>query len=360
MRFLHSRPKTIAFLASAPLLLTLSAGLPLASADPEAIDDQAKTVAQLYHEAEAASEAYNELQVEAEALRDELESLQADEARQVQAMETARAQVRDMVVDQYTSQSLLSNSTRFLTADDPSEFMSDLATQASANDIMESKYSTYAVELDALELREEAVAAALEDLEALEARAQLEQDKLHTAHDEAVARLRELKREAEAEELAAALAAAEAQDLEATREAPVSRAGGPRAVEPSVEAEAPALPPNASRVERVLAFARAQLGDAYVYGAAGPDAWDCSGLTMAAWAEGGVALPHSSRIQATMGTAVPFDQLQPGDLLFYYSPISHVGIYAGDGMVLHAANPASGVEMLPVHTMPLTAARRVG
>ena len=90
-------------------------------------------------------------------------------------------------------------------------------------------------------------------------------------------------------------------------------------------------------------FAMAQVGDAYVYGAAGPDAYDCSGLTMAAWGAAGVALPHSSSAQYGSGPHISASALQPGDLVFYYSPISHVGMYIGNGMIVHAANPSTGV-----------------
>lgn len=90
-------------------------------------------------------------------------------------------------------------------------------------------------------------------------------------------------------------------------------------------------------------FARAQLGKPYVFGAAGPSAFDCSGLTMAAWARAGVYLPHAASQQYAMITHVSTSSLQPGDLLFFYSDIHHVGIYVGGGIFVHAANPSVGV-----------------
>ena len=97
-----------------------------------------------------------------------------------------------------------------------------------------------------------------------------------------------------------------------------------------------------------IAFAYAQLGDRYVYGAAGPNSWDCSGLTMGAWAAAGVSLPHSSRAQYSSGRKVSRSELQPGDLVFFYSPISHVGIYVGDGQMIHASNPSKPVAMVSI------------
>ena len=108
-------------------------------------------------------------------------------------------------------------------------------------------------------------------------------------------------------------------------------------------------------------YALAQVGDAYVYGATGPDAYDCSGLTMAAWAQAGVSLSHSSSVQATQGTSISLSDAVPGDLLFYYSPISHVGMYIGGGQIVHAANPETGVEIAPATGyMPLADVRHIG
>ncbi len=105
-------------------------------------------------------------------------------------------------------------------------------------------------------------------------------------------------------------------------------------------------PSEAARIAVETAYA--QLGKPYVYGADGPDAFDCSGLTMYSYAAAGVSLPHSSRQQSTMGMAVSFSDLQPGDLVFYYNPVSHVSIYVGDGMVISASNSSRPVELIPV------------
>lgn len=107
-------------------------------------------------------------------------------------------------------------------------------------------------------------------------------------------------------------------------------------------------------------FAMAQVGKSYVWGASGPSAYDCSGLTMAAWATEGVSLPHNSGAQYASGTPVSESELQPGDLVFYYSPISHVGMYVGNGQVVNALNPGSGVQVSGLHDMPFSGAVRPG
>lgn len=112
------------------------------------------------------------------------------------------------------------------------------------------------------------------------------------------------------------------------------------------------------RQHSVLEYACAQTAKPYVYGAAGPNAYDCSGLTMMAYAQAGVSLPHRAIIQSGMGRSVSESDLRPGDLVFYYSPVSHVGMYIGDGKIVNAANPGAGVTIYPLHSMPLTGMRR--
>ncbi|UMG94887.1 NlpC/P60 family protein [Nocardioides sp. TF02-7] len=81
---------------------------------------------------------------------------------------------------------------------------------------------------------------------------------------------------------------------------------------------------------------------------------------MMAWAQAGVALPHSSSAQFSTGTRISESQLQPGDLVFYYSPISHVAMYIGNGLIVHAANPGAGVRVDALHSMPYVGAVRPG
>ena len=118
--------------------------------------------------------------------------------------------------------------------------------------------------------------------------------------------------------------------------------------------------PAEGRAAAAVHYAMAQVGDAYVYGAAGPSAFDCSGLTMMAWAQAGVSLPHSSSAQYSTGPHISESQLMPGDLVFYYSPISHVGMYIGNGLIVHAANPGAGVLVSDLHYMPYVGAVRPG
>jgi cell wall-associated NlpC family hydrolase len=115
----------------------------------------------------------------------------------------------------------------------------------------------------------------------------------------------------------------------------------------------PPVTPTVGDAGAAIAFARTQLGKPYSYGAAGPDSWDCSGLTMMAWAAGGKALPHYSVAQYGASTAITLAELQPGDLMFWggssASSIYHVAIYTGDGMMIHAPRPGKNVQEVSMY-----------
>ena len=114
------------------------------------------------------------------------------------------------------------------------------------------------------------------------------------------------------------------------------------------------------RILRAATIALQQIGDRYRYGAAGPRAFDCSGLMQYAYSAAGIALPHSSSMQSTMGTPVSRDQLQPGDLVFFYSPVSHVGMYIGNGQMVHASTSGTPVQVASLDSMgSYNSARRI-
>lgn len=115
-----------------------------------------------------------------------------------------------------------------------------------------------------------------------------------------------------------------------------------------------------TRAQQVIAFAEAQIGKPYVWGATGPNSYDCSGLTQAAWRQAGVELPRVTFDQVNVGTKVARADLRPGDLVFFYSDVSHVGIYIGDGKMIHAPKPGDVVKVESIDYMPWHSANRVG
>ena len=118
-----------------------------------------------------------------------------------------------------------------------------------------------------------------------------------------------------------------------------------------------------TRGSLALKFALQQIGDIYVWAAAGPTRWDCSGLTMRAFQKAGVSLPHSSRVQIKYGKSVAYSNVKPGDLLFFGKPVSHVSIYMGGGKMVQAPRPGKRVEVVSLTRMfgrkPFVGARRL-
>jgi cell wall-associated NlpC family hydrolase len=189
-------------------------------------------------------------------------------------------------------------------------------------------------------------------------RNKLEQDSLLA--EEELARFKAIEEllEAEAAEIEELLAEAERvlNGLEAEereRIAAEERAAAEAARQEAAERESrsterdEALPevPASGRAQAAVDFAMAQVGDPYQWGATGPNSWDCSGLTLMAWRQAGVSLPRSSSQQYNASPRVSRDNLQPGDLLFFYSPVSHVAMYIGNGRMVHATRPGQPVRV---------------
>jgi cell wall-associated NlpC family hydrolase len=136
---------------------------------------------------------------------------------------------------------------------------------------------------------------------------------------------------------------------------PATSAPKPSSPPPAPTGPAPAVKAGAATAVNV---ARAQLGKPYVYGAAGPDTFDCSGLTMYAWRAGGVGLPHSAEMQYNSIAHIAVSQLQPGDLVFFYTPIEHVGIYVGGGQMIDAPYTGAVVRYDSIYRTSLVGAGR--
>ncbi|RZT85064.1 cell wall-associated NlpC family hydrolase [Pseudonocardia sediminis] len=110
---------------------------------------------------------------------------------------------------------------------------------------------------------------------------------------------------------------------------------------------------------QALAAAKTKLGKPYVWGADGPNAFDCSGLMKWAFEQVGKDLPRNSSAQSQEGESVSKDELKPGDVVFFYSPVSHVGIYAGNGKILHASTEGEPVKYSDIDAMPFHNAKRM-
>ncbi len=333
----------------------LVAGLILAphgSADPNQPRDPADepTISQvkhrldvLNHEAEIASESLNTVRVEMDAAQTRFATLQADVDRQRDRVEALRDRLVGTAVSNFQNNSSMSSTAAFFTSDDAGQFLETMATDA----LIEEQQAGLLIRLTQQQKQ-----LGIQEQQAQEALAALTDEKQDAAKHKAVLDARtdaaeDLLSELEAAERARLL---RLQAAAAQAETQTSRAA-PRASVTDV--------PASERAQVAVQTALDQVGDPYVYGAAGPDAFDCSGLTMYAWAAAGVAIPHSSSAQPGAGTPVSLSSLQPGDLVFYYSPISHAAMYIGNGQIVHAANPSRPVEVVSLYSMPVSMAVRI-
>ena len=309
--------------------LLLSAAPSRAEPSVEQVSDR---VDRLYHQAEQAQERYHDATLRLTGLRADLRSLRAAQARRRERLDAVAENVEDAVLHAYEGAGVAAVS-RVLVAEDPREFLAQMSAVSAFTEQQTSLYDDYERRLDALRESRRATRARVDDVAG-------------TARQLGRERATVRERLSEAKDLLAELEAAERRELEAA---------AAESAQP-----APAGVPASGRAGAAVQYALAQVGDTYVYGAAGPEAFDCSGLTMMAWAQAGVGLPHSSNAQAASGSPVAAGELQPGDLVFYYRPISHVGIYVGDGLIVHAANPATDVQVTGVFSMPFAGAVRPG
>jgi cell wall-associated NlpC family hydrolase len=227
---------------------------------------------------------------------------------------------------------------------DPTKYLSD----ASTLEVLSRGYSEQLREFEINKQRVEASQLVVSDRTAL---LKIQQTKLNREVTQAKAALlraekilKSLKKE-DRERLAAAEAARENKILQESKKYATSYRG------------------DNTRGSIALKYALQQVGDIYVWAAAGPTRWDCSGLTMRAFQKAGVSLPHSSRIQVRYGKSISYGSLKPGDLVFFGKPISHVSIYMGGGKMVQAPRPGKRVEVVAMTkkfgSKPFVAARRL-
>jgi len=317
--------------------LAVTVGVQSAHAEPS-IREVEQRVGVLYHDAEVAQERLNEIRSQMEGKTDRLKSLRRDLKTQQADVKRMGDAVAATIADEAQSGGGFGDTSRLLLSDNPDEVINGMVATESFTQHQGTMLAEFATESDKLELRRQQVKAELEELAA---------DKKQIAEENETVEAKL----AEAKDLLSELEAEQRERMRIAHAESASR---------SEEREPISNVPASGRAGTAVDFAMAQVGEAYVYGAAGPDAWDCSGLTMGAWGAAGVSLPHSSSGQMSSGTPVSRDQLQPGDLVFYYQPVSHVGMYIGNGQLVHAANPSSGVEVTSVDSMPYSGAVRPG
>jgi peptidoglycan DL-endopeptidase CwlO len=327
----------IAGLAASIASIVMPAGAG-AAPRPTLVEVQ-RQVDALHHEAEVSSEAMNSAQVQLDAVNARMSALKATADRQLQVVADLQKHLGSFAAAQYRT-SGLGETVQLIFSDSPEDLAQGLAT------------------VNALGLHEQAqlrrVLAARQQLADDQAAVAAQARQAKTIKDQLAAQRRTLMgRMAAAEALLAQLTAEQRAQLAAQQRAQA------RASRSASRTPITYTGPVSGRAAIAVKTAYAQLGDPYVYGASGPSAFDCSGLTMYSWAAAGVYLPHSSSAQYGYGRHVSRSELQPGDLVFFYSPISHVGIYIGGGRIIHAPYPGRSVEIAPISEMPYSGATRL-
>lgn len=315
-------------------------------ADPQQTPAQVKAeVDRLYGDAEAATERYNGAKVKADETERALTALRDEAARKAERLNTVRRSLGSLAATQYRSGGL-GPTLQLAMASDPQDYLDRASLLTRAGDRTAADVASVRRGLDEVGQLREKAAGRLADLRAHQG--ELAEQK--AVVEEKLATARRLLDRLTAEERAA---------YEARSGGATAPAGaGPAAGRATGTAPAPPAPSDGSRAARAVAFAYAAIGKPYVWGATGPGSYDCSGLTQAAWRAAGVSLPRTTYTQINAGQRVSRDRLAPGDLVFFYSGVTHVGMYVGNGQMIHAPRPGSTVRLAPVDSMPWAGASR--
>ena len=316
-------------------LLATGAIVPPAQAAPN-LEQVRNQVRDLEAKAEAATERYNEARNELADVRVTLDALKAKVRRERREMREILGAVDDLARAAYTSGGL-DTSLQLLLSEDPNEFLA----QSAALDAVQRGQASALRKTATARLRLAQSEAAVLDKEA---RAKDLRDRMKQAKEEADDRYADAQKILDnlEEEQRQRLAQMAREEREAARAAAAAAAAALSSGGGSSSAGGGFT--GSGRAAKAVQYALSQVGDRYVAAAAGPSAFDCSGLTMTAWRQAGVSLPHYSRSQYAVTRRIPLSQAQPGDLVFYFgNGARHVGLYIGNGKMVHAANPRSGV-----------------
>ncbi|GGL85445.1 hypothetical protein GCM10010129_31410 [Streptomyces fumigatiscleroticus] len=319
-------------------LLSLAAALGAVPAAATPHDDARAEVDRLYTQAEKATEAYNAADERTDALRREVGTAQDRIARQLERINTMRQALGALAGAQYRSGGI-DPSVALLFSDDPDDYL-DRAM------VLDRIGAHQAGELRTFQ-------EAMRDLAQDRAEAARKLAELDRSRRAVAAHKRTVERKlARARRLLNSLP-----DGERAAYGRTSRAGRAE-VSAAVPVPGSTVPPSA-RAATAVAAARSALGRPYVWGASGPAGFDCSGLMQWSYARAGVSLPRTSQAQRYAGRQIPLSQARPGDLVTYREDASHIGMYAGNGQVIHAPYPGAPVRYDPVGMMPISSVTRV-
>jgi peptidoglycan DL-endopeptidase CwlO len=323
-------PRTAVTLATATVgSIALVPGL--AHADPTAnLNDVKNQVNTLHQQAEQASEAYDQAAGNLATLQNKVNQIQARITAEQTQLTTAQSSLGSLAAAQYRAGGV-DSSLELMLSVSPDAFLQ----QATAMNEVSSQ--TAGTMKSAQEIKRQL------DQDKAEASADLQQ--VQKTRDQ----MAQTKTDIDAKEKQAQALLDSLSPTQRTQYTQQQSQQNQKAQTPPT-----GLPPATNaRAALAVAFAEAQVGKPYVYGAEGPRGFDCSGLTRAAWATAGVSMSHSSSAQAYEFPQVSLADAQQGDLFLYYGSLHHVGIYVGHGQIVHAPYPGTTVQYAPASSMPI-------
>ncbi len=339
------------FAVAMAAFLVVPTSLPAAADPPLTVAEAKAQIAQLETDAAAIDQDYAGVQEKIAEGKADLALKQSDVKAQTAKVARMKAQVGQVALAQFQNRDLDTAAQLFVTPDTEG-FLSQISTVEKVNENQNSILQDFQQEQASLADLEH---SAKTDLAALDEQ-QKELAKLRAASEQKVSESKAVLAKLTAEQQRQI--ALEEQKAAAEAKAEAERNGTETTSRSDTRESTGSV--GSGRGAKALAFARAQLGKPYRFGASGPSAYDCSGLTGAAWRAAGVSLSRTSQSQYRDGRAVSKSELQPGDLVFFYSGLSHVALYAGNGMILHAPRPGKVVEYTKMSYMPFVGARRPG
>ncbi|MEV4562025.1 NlpC/P60 family protein [Kitasatospora sp. NPDC049285] len=335
-----SRARVSVLTAAAATGVALSAQVGAHAAPGSPSRDEVKAqVDKLMEEQEQAAEKYNGAKERSDQLRKQADQLQDQIARGQQQLTDLASGLAAVAADEYR-QGGLDPSVRLMLSADPDSYLAQASSFDQAAGTQAETLKALKDQQRRLDQQKQEAAAVLTELDgqsrALDAAKHDVQDKLQ-----------------QAQQLLGRLSVAD--------RAAIMQADGTAASRGSSRVDLASLPPASGYAAVAVKTALDQQGDLYKWGATGPSTFDCSGLMVYAYAQAGVSLPRTSEEQASVGVNVGTDwhNARPGDLVIYFSDRHHVGMYIGNGLVVHAPKPGDVVKTMKVDALTINTIRRV-
>ncbi|MGN9759331.1 NlpC/P60 family protein [Streptomyces sp. SD31] len=338
-------------------LLSQTANASPSADDKPSLEEVEKKVDDLYRQAESATEKYNAAKEKTAKQRKRVDTLLDDVAQRTQKLNDAREELGRNAAAQYRTGATAPDTATFLLADTPQDYFDQTQLMDRMTGRQKEAVDDYFTQQSATMKKRQEATQSLETLTEsqndLQTAKTTVQRKLADAREllskltaEEKARLAaiEKRKQEEAARKAAELARQQAEAERQRQEAAQQQESTEQPSDSSTSDSSASDSSYATKAEKALAFARSQIGKPYVWGATGPDSYDCSGLTQAAWKAAGVDIPRVTYDQVNAGTTVSLSNAQPGDLIFFYDDVTHVGIYIGNGMMIHAPKPGAYVR----------------